>query len=973
MILQNGNGQWKYIIKADLKWAYYQILLAKCSRKYVGIATPFKGTYVYQRSVMGLPGSEDALEEVLCRILGEMIQRGGVVKMADDLYCGANTIDELLDIWSEVLERLSSNGIKLSPDKTVICPASTIILGWLWENGTIRPTPHRVNALMTCEPPPTIKGLRSFVGAFKFMSRSLPAYSDVLGPLESACAAEKSGPKLVWSDELLAAFDRAKKHLKEVKPVILPHESDELHIVTDAAQRCGGMASAMYVVRQRKPRLAGFFNAKRRGHQVGWLPCESEALCIALSIRHFAPYIIQSRHRTKVLTDSKACVQSYQKLCKGEFSLSSRLTTFLSLVSRYGVQVMHVAGKDNILSDFCSRNPVECGGQCQICEFVSRIEQSVVGAVQVSDILSGNSRVPYSSRPAWVQIQQDCPDLTMVAKYLQENTVPSRKKKGLSDVRRYLGVVSLSGARDLLIVKHSEPFRPSTERIVIPRSVAEGLLTALHIQLCHPSKHQLKLVFTRAFFALDMDSMVSRVVDGCHTCAALKNVPSKYHEQSTTVPDKIASSFSADVLRGNSQFILLLRESISSFTDAMIIADEKSASLRDGIITLASKFRSSLSHPAVIRTDPASSLRSLVNDRALKSHSMSIQLGDEKNPNKNPIAEAGIKELRAELVKIQPLGGKITPVVLSQAVSNMNSRIRQNKLSSYEVWTQREMTTGDSLQLNDTNIIQDKIQQRVNHHVASAKYKARGKTNVEKADCKKGDIVYLYVDREKTKSRDKYLVIHVNGDFAVVQKFTGDQLRARRYNVRLTDIISVPKTDVPEVATNEESKATPPAVVQKKTSLQPPVKKYLREYPNIDVYHADSSEESDDEYTYSSFLRPNVIVPTVPTQGRPRREIRLPTHLEDYVVGSDHDDTNIVDPESPNPDAVNAALDSSANQDSSSSDDQPDDVIEEHTPDHTSSDSASDEEVPSDSSNTEAVPGGRPTRTKKPPERYGDA
>ena len=122
-------GQWKVIIKADLKSAYYQIRLAQESMKYVGVVTPFKGTYVYKRSVMGLPGSEAALEEVLCRILGDLIQDGRVVKLSDDLYCGAQSSEELLSIWSKVLERLSINGIKLSPGKTVCCPTSRVILG----------------------------------------------------------------------------------------------------------------------------------------------------------------------------------------------------------------------------------------------------------------------------------------------------------------------------------------------------------------------------------------------------------------------------------------------------------------------------------------------------------------------------------------------------------------------------------------------------------------------------------------------------------------------------------------------------------------------------------------------------------------------------------------------------------------------------------------------------------------------------
>eukprot|EP00794_Sanderia_malayensis_P001245 gene1245-1377_t len=48
---------------------FYQIPLAKESMKYCGIVTPFKGVRVYARSAMGMPGSETAPEELMCRVL----------------------------------------------------------------------------------------------------------------------------------------------------------------------------------------------------------------------------------------------------------------------------------------------------------------------------------------------------------------------------------------------------------------------------------------------------------------------------------------------------------------------------------------------------------------------------------------------------------------------------------------------------------------------------------------------------------------------------------------------------------------------------------------------------------------------------------------------------------------------------------------------------------------------------------------
>ena len=146
--------------------------------KFCGIVTPFKGIRVYTRCAMGMPGSETALEELMSRVLGEYIQAGFVAKIADDL--GGDTANELLANWSSVLIILAKNNLGLSATKTVIAPKSTVVLGWLWSEGTVQVMPHRVAALSAVKPPTTVRGLRSFIGSFKVLSRVLPGYSGMM-------------------------------------------------------------------------------------------------------------------------------------------------------------------------------------------------------------------------------------------------------------------------------------------------------------------------------------------------------------------------------------------------------------------------------------------------------------------------------------------------------------------------------------------------------------------------------------------------------------------------------------------------------------------------------------------------------------------------------------------------------------------------------------------------------------------------
>jgi hypothetical protein len=82
---------------------------------------------------MGMPGSETALKELICCVLGDLLEEGVVIKLADDLYCGGNTPHELANNFARLLATVESCNLKLSPSKTVIAPSSTPILGWTWQ------------------------------------------------------------------------------------------------------------------------------------------------------------------------------------------------------------------------------------------------------------------------------------------------------------------------------------------------------------------------------------------------------------------------------------------------------------------------------------------------------------------------------------------------------------------------------------------------------------------------------------------------------------------------------------------------------------------------------------------------------------------------------------------------------------------------------------------------------------------------
>ena len=199
-------ASWKFIIKTDLTKSFFQIPVAKPSIPYLGTVTPFKGLRVYTRSAMGMPGSSEYLNELLSRVLGDLMQEGFIIVLADDLYIGGDTVPELFRHWSKVLHRMQQNNISLSPHKTVIGPKRTTILGWIWNSGKISVGAHKINPLISVEPPKTSTAMRSFIGAYKAISRCVPNYSSLISPLENAIKGLQGNNPISWTPELIQHF-----------------------------------------------------------------------------------------------------------------------------------------------------------------------------------------------------------------------------------------------------------------------------------------------------------------------------------------------------------------------------------------------------------------------------------------------------------------------------------------------------------------------------------------------------------------------------------------------------------------------------------------------------------------------------------------------------------------------------------------------------------------------------------------------
>ncbi len=89
-----------------------------------------------------------------------------------------------------------------------------MVLGCVWKAGTLTASPHNIAPLSSVDPPKTCTAMRSFIGAFKDLSRYFRRYSSLVSPLEDAIKGLQGAQHIQWNDDLLEAFKCVQVALK---------------------------------------------------------------------------------------------------------------------------------------------------------------------------------------------------------------------------------------------------------------------------------------------------------------------------------------------------------------------------------------------------------------------------------------------------------------------------------------------------------------------------------------------------------------------------------------------------------------------------------------------------------------------------------------------------------------------------------------------------------------------------------------
>ena len=170
---------------------------------------------------------------MLTVVLQDCVAQGWCRVHADNLYIMGHTVKETVSNWKIVLETLQKNNLKISPKKTFCFPAKLDLLGWSKEGKFLVPDIHRQNCLLNASKPTTVKELRSFLGSYRTFYRCKQGISFILGNLEKMTVDKPSSQKLIWTEDLVKEFEKAKEQAKSLDKIYLPKKDDQLVLTSD--------------------------------------------------------------------------------------------------------------------------------------------------------------------------------------------------------------------------------------------------------------------------------------------------------------------------------------------------------------------------------------------------------------------------------------------------------------------------------------------------------------------------------------------------------------------------------------------------------------------------------------------------------------------------------------------------------------------------------------------------------------------
>ena len=183
----------------DATSGYHQIALEEKDAEKTAFA--WKGQlYEFTRMPFGLYNAPATFQSIMNTILKDENWKF-TIPYLDDIIVFSSNVEEHKRHLEIVLGKLKAAGLTLNSNKSKFFQKEVQFLGNIIGKNFVKPDPKKINAILDCQPPNTLRELRSFLGLANFCSPFIKHFATIASPLTDLLQGETkaSQKKIIWS------------------------------------------------------------------------------------------------------------------------------------------------------------------------------------------------------------------------------------------------------------------------------------------------------------------------------------------------------------------------------------------------------------------------------------------------------------------------------------------------------------------------------------------------------------------------------------------------------------------------------------------------------------------------------------------------------------------------------------------------------------------------------------------------------